>query len=212
MPRSKRHLNNNLHCSGLDVLSKGSGGSKNDNGDPSSSSSNLPPLAELNKLVEQLANPEGPLLERVQNQHKLDGFASTMWTEWLWGGDPCTFCNAEMLMNETHMLGLLLARYQSCKMPMNHLDQEPCQASSISQIIMQGGCESSRAQVLDVCRKPIARYTLRDLRDSVQNLQLHWVPNQAVDIGNIHVAVDQLFARRVTCSVRALMQIGRAHV
>jgi hypothetical protein len=36
-----------------------------------------------------------------------------MWNEWLWGFDPTEPCSMECLMNRSHLLGLMLARYRA---------------------------------------------------------------------------------------------------
>lgn len=59
----------------------------------------------------------------------------------------------------------------------------------------QHGEPASGYRVLCISPKPVRDYTLRDLRDAVQNLQLHWVGARAVDAPGAHLVVDACFLR-----------------
>jgi hypothetical protein len=107
-----------------------------------------------------------------------------MWNEWLWGFDPAEQCNLECLMNRSHLLGLLLARYRA-------IYQDPS-TSDGTLIQILGDAPDNRISLFEV---PVNTYSLRHLRDTVQNLQLNWVSCACAAIPKMKDAVDALLHR-----------------
>lgn len=120
------------------------------------------------------------------------------WDVWLWKTDPQEPCHIDMLLNRCQAMGLLLARYRAVFQKRfwgsrNTLAQHIALKTSSS-------CEPRELlnthRMLFLFRdKPVSQYTLRELRDEIQNLQLHWVEHNAVDIPGIMEGVDALFHR-----------------
>jgi hypothetical protein len=121
----------------------------------------------INKAA-QLYNLQ-PLDKRIEDVYKcyLGGgelpapfLPENMWNEWLWGFDPSEACNIDCLMNRSHLLGLLLARYRAI--------YQPRYAASDSTIEVILGSRSSTA-CLCLFDTPIRNYSLRQLRDTVKH-------------------------------------------
>lgn len=128
---------------------------------------------------------------------------STMWGEWMWGCNPAEECAIDVLLNRCHMIGLLLARYRGATMP-----SEKRRASDILLDPPQPPTEetsktktTTTAKFLCLLPGPIGEYSLRDLRDAIQNLQLYWCGSKdalqtpAVEVQGIDEMVDACFRR-----------------
>lgn len=91
----------------------------------------------------------------------------------------------QVLMNRSHLIGLLLARGHAA-----FEDDDEASEKSIEGIL--GG----RGGRLGLLRKSIETQSLRELRDTVQNIQLHWAQERAVELLPwIRRAVDACFDR-----------------
>ena len=94
---------------------------------------------------------------------------SDLWDEWLWKTDPEEPFAADVLMNRCQLLGFLVCL---CK----GLEQQP-QANPAPrlprgpELAAQVGGEGERLTLMD---KPVARMTLRELRDTISNIQIEW--------------------------------------
>lgn len=110
---------------------------------------------------------------------------SNMWTEWLWGFNPEQHCGIECLMNRSHLLGLLLARYRA-------IYQVQYQKSERTLLDILGSSRDARLCLFDA---PVANYSLRQLRDTLQNIQLNWVLCDCTSIPNMKDAVNAIMHR-----------------
>ena len=102
----------------------------------------------------------------------------SIWSEWLWGCDLAEPVSVDCLLNRMHLLGLLIARLRALREP--HL-MDVC--VSLPRMVHQ------HAQVV--------KLTPRQLKDVVEDLQMHWLEYQGSDITTDALAelVDALMAR-----------------
>ena len=110
----------------------------------------------------------------------------TAWTEWLWRTDPEEPLAAAILLNRNHLLGLLLCRHQA-----------------VSQV------RAAAAGLVDDDRMTLMRkhphdMTLRELRDTVDNVLIEWPrflgrlrdnPRGDENLKAVGALVDASFAR-----------------
>jgi hypothetical protein len=110
------------------------------------------------------------------------------WDEWLWKTDPEEAYSPEILMNRCQLLGFLVCLYKG----MQHV-------SVIPPILTDS--ETSR---LSVMSKPINVMSFRELKDTIENLQVEWPtflkrlpanPNAQANIEAVIALLDQCFAR-----------------
>lgn len=102
-----------------------------------------------------------------------------MWKAFLWDYPPAGEIHASVLLNASQMAGLAIARLRAVLYE-DHM-------ASLPDYLGQGeAC---------VYEHPIPHYTLRHLRDTVQNLQLLWASHRLDEYPNIRLAVDALFHR-----------------
>jgi hypothetical protein len=79
------------------------------------------------------------------------------WHEWLWGTDPEEAYHLDVLLNRSHLLGLLVCRYKF----LNGREQ--------------GGSAYFAAQNrLTIMDKPVERMSWRELKDTMTNVLLEW--------------------------------------
>ena len=80
---------------------------------------------------------------------------ASIWNEWLWETDLAEAVSADCLLNRSHLLGLLIARYRAVREPelMNVCVSVPYMTYS-----------NTRVSVM----------TPRQLQDTLQDLQMHW--------------------------------------
>lgn len=76
-----------------------------------------------------------------------------LWDEWLWRTDPEERYSPDVLMNRCHLLGLMMCLYKGLT---EHEAQGPGDA---------------RLAIMD---KPVSGMSLRELKDTVENLQVEW--------------------------------------
>lgn len=96
----------------------------------------------------------------------------TIWLEWLWQTDPLQECHMDVMMNRMHLLGLIVARYRA-----KRLRQNP--SRTMAQILLlapsssNGGTTTATTSTTTLCLFdcPVARYTLRQLGDTLENLK-----------------------------------------
>lgn len=102
-----------------------------------------------------------------------------MWKAFLWDYPPAGEIHASVLLNASQMAGLAIARLRAVLYE-DHM-------ASLPDYLGQGeAC---------VYEHPVPHYTLRHLRDTVQNLQLLWASHRLDEYPNIRLAVDALFHR-----------------
>ncbi len=100
-----------------------------------------------------------------------------IWNEWLWGCDLAEPVTVDCMLNKSHLLGLLIARFRALREP--HL-MDVCIA--LPHMVHQG----SRVALL----------TPRQIKDAIEDLQLHWgVYVEGVDLDELSELVDACLAR-----------------
>jgi hypothetical protein len=109
-----------------------------------------------------------------------------MWNEWLWGFDPTEPCHMECLMNRSHLLGLLLARYRA----MYQVRYHTCNSTILE--LLGATNDVSRLCLFDT---PVNTYSLRHLRDTVQNVQLNWIECSCASMPQMEEVVNALMHR-----------------
>ena len=83
-----------------------------------------------------------------------------LWDEWLWKTDPEEPVTSEVLLNRCHLLGLLFCLSRGIG----------CRAAGEAEAV--GGAPVN--QRLTLMEKPVGAMTLRELKDTIENLQLEW--------------------------------------
>jgi hypothetical protein len=78
-----------------------------------------------------------------------------MWDEWLWKTDPEEPCTSELMLNRNHLLGLLICVGRGLEAP--HGDA----------VVATPG----RLTLMD---RAVGSMTLRELKDTISNLQIEW--------------------------------------
>ena len=110
------------------------------------------------------------------------------WDEWLWRTDPDEPYSPEVLLNRCQLLGFLVCLYKGMQ-----------QVSSVMPIFTD--IEAIR---LTIMNKPVSAMSLRELKDTVENLQVEWptflkqLPQDPNAQGNLEAVItllDQCFAR-----------------
>jgi len=102
----------------------------------------------------------------------------SIWNEWLWDCDLAEPVTVDCLLNRMHLLGLLIARLRAVREP--HL-MDVC--VSLPQMVHQ----STR----------VVQLTPRQLKDVVEDLQMHWMryQDEHTDADALAELVDALMAR-----------------
>ena len=112
--------------------------------------------------------------------------SAELWIEWLWRCDPEEPLQPSVLLNRCHLLGLLLCRHQALV-----ASSQPAAHCAIDE----------RMRLLD---KPPACFSLRELRDTLDNILLEWPqfttrlarnPDADANLGAVIVLADACFAR-----------------
>lgn len=101
------------------------------------------------------------------------------WERWLWGTNPHEEFHPDVMMNENHLLGLFLARYMATY-------YEQAAQANLSALL-------PRPLHLFPCKA--ADLTLRQLRDTVQNLQCYWMRERAYEMPNSMAFLDACMCR-----------------
>jgi len=78
---------------------------------------------------------------------------SEMWDEWLWKTDPEEPCTSELMLNRNHLLGLLICLGRGLEAP------------------HASGHGVARLTLMD---RAVGEMTLRELKDTISNLQIEW--------------------------------------
>ena len=116
-----------------------------------------------------------------------------VWDEWLWKTDPEEALNADVQLNRCQLLGFLVCLCRG----MEHLQDEGGQAAKT----MGSGDAHERLVLMD---RPVYEMTLRELKDTVENLQIEWPqflgrlsenPNAQRNLDAVLVLIDQCVAR-----------------
>ena len=94
-------------------------------------------------------------LGELSTRFEKDGFLPTwLWHEWLWGSDPEENFHVDVLLNRNQLLGLLICRYKQWQ--------------------MQEGPLLAHGHRLCLMDKSVMQMNLRELKDTLANLQLEW--------------------------------------
>lgn len=115
---------------------------------------------------------------RADNQDSLTSLYETLmqtgelppevWDEWLWKTDPEEAFSAEVLMNRCQLLGFLVCL---CKGLEQDVDSTASYSSSRPEGQAQQAHSGDRLTLMD---KPVSSMTLRELRDTISNIQIEW--------------------------------------
>lgn len=112
----------------------------------------------------------------------------SLWIEWLWQSAPMQECSMDLMMNRMHLLGLLVARYRATR----QRNSNTTLAHILQQQGQKGGNHNNRLWLFD---GPVSRYTLRQLTDSLQNLQIQWNRWALFSVPKMQDAIDALLHR-----------------
>ena len=123
-----------------------------------------------------------PVYARLTETHALP---ESLWDEWLWRTDPEERYHADVLLNRCQLLGLMVCLYKGLSEP-------------------DAPAPVDRASRLSIMEKPAARMSLRELKDTVENLQVEWPaflerlpanPNAQTNLDAVLLLIDQCAAR-----------------
>lgn len=103
-----------------------------------------------------------------------------MWSDFLWAHDPMQPLNKQAMLNACFASGLVLARYVALE-----------QMNPFKTMAAHFGARS-RLVLFD---SPIRLFTLRQLRDTMQNIQICWVADNVLEHPSAHDALLDCFAR-----------------
>lgn len=106
-----------------------------------------PPLAASNQALERAGTLQDP---------------SQLWLDWIWRADPEEAFEPSVLMNRSHLLGLLACRHMAGVLRASAADQAPpCSPPTTDD------------RMALVAKHP-SQFSLRELRDSIDNLLIEW--------------------------------------
>jgi hypothetical protein len=101
----------------------------------------------------------------------------SIWADWLWGCDLAEPVTVDCLLNRSHLLGILIARFRALREPE-----------------LMNVCISTPHMVHQGIR--VAVMTPRQLKDAIEDLQLHWsMYIESEDIDEITELVDACLTR-----------------
>ena len=95
------------------------------------------------------------LYSTLQTTHDLP---EEIWDEWLWKTNPEEAYSPEVLMNRCQLLGFLICLFKGTQQALNH---DPDLTDPVT-------------ARLTLMSKPIHTMSLRELRDTIENLQVEW--------------------------------------
>jgi len=167
----------------------------------------------LAKQAQQRATGRPPIDARplagsnhtVETRGRL-GDPSQLWADWIWRADPEEPFEPSVLMNRSHLLGLLACRHMAGVMRESELPQPPSKQGGIDPV-KNGGSNPRQEQGDDrmtlVAKQP-RDFSLRELRDTIDNLLIEWPkfverlqknPRAAENLQAVAALVDGCFAR-----------------
>lgn len=103
--------------------------------------------------------PVESLLDSYNEMRQTGELPSELWDEWLWKTDPEEPFAPDVLLNRCQLLGFLVCLSKG-------MEEGSTDVPGI------GGLESQHR--LTLMEKPVGAMTLRELKDTVQNLQIEW--------------------------------------
>ena len=128
-----------------------------------------------NSIVESLQQKQqkkGAAGEEEEEEEE-EELPDSIWDEWLWHTDALEECHMDLMMNRMHLMGLLIARYRSCKQVRFSRSNaslrqiyEKNSSNSSSQ-----GTEKNDKLLLWLFDTPVRNYSLRQLMDTLLNMQ-----------------------------------------
>jgi len=123
------------------------------------------------------------LLEVYTQLQTTSQLPESLWDEWLWQTDPEEKYSPDVLLNRCQLLGLLVCIYKGLT-----AQAETCLVEAR----------------LTLMEKPIHAMTLRELKDTIENLQMEWPsflqrlpdnPNAQQNLDGVVGMIDQCMAR-----------------
>jgi hypothetical protein len=97
---------------------------------------------------------------------------------WLWETDVLEPCPIKTLLNASQLTGLIFARHFAATHDEFHMN-----SNGVAEYLFG----EKHNHVLEIFNTPVNTLNLRELRDTVQNLQLHWIETKAVKIKGIEM-------------------------
>lgn len=155
-------------------------------------------LSVMNEVVDSLWDIRykdlGSSIDKIE--FPLPCLPNDLWEDWLWGSDPTDVCKIDCLLNRSHLIGLILARYRAIYQHGFYSDRTliDYQCNGLEGSIPTNVSNDFKTLCLYPDR-PVSSYTLRELRDTIQNIQVHWVDRDAPGVCNICIVLDSLFHR-----------------
>lgn len=125
-------------------------------------------LVKYNSIVEGLAAATATAAAKncTFQQDREGVLPDSLWNEWLWETDALQECHMDLMMNRMHLLGLLICRYRACKQIRFHKSN-----ATLLQIILRSENKIGSMPVLWLFDEPVRQYSLRQLMDTVLNMQ-----------------------------------------
>jgi len=123
--------------------------------------------------------PQTPIAQwnRMLESGSFDALPSSVWDEWIWESDMHERLTPQMMLNKSHLLGLLVARFRALRQP-ESMQVRLCQ--DLPNIV------HGHIMVSDM--------TVRQLRETAEDLQMHWT-RYSRDWDAASRAVDAVTAR-----------------
>jgi hypothetical protein len=118
---------------------------------------------------------------------------------WLWEIDPTTECTVTLQLNSSHLLGLLIGREVALNC---NSGSNSCSVAGFDFAVGTNmNTDPALAQFV-LHTGPWRDLTLRQLRDTVQNLQVNWITHNAAAIPAVLPYLNQLFVQFANLSMQ----------
>lgn len=131
------------------------------------------------------------LSNRALERDGVLGNPAQLWVDWIWKSNPEEPFEPGILLNRSHLLGLLACRHMAGVLRAGQAEQ-------------QDGHDDHAESRMVLVRKRPSEFTLRELRDSLDNLLIEWPqfverlesnPRAAENLKAVATLVDGCFAR-----------------
>lgn len=145
-------------------------------------------LAPADARVEEAWSHRAKGIPMAQNPIPPTFLPDAAWDQWLWSEDPTEEAHPDILMNRMQLLGLIIARFRAAYQDLHHASDK-CLGDFLD--------DASKKRLCLFDGVPVRSMSLRQLRDSVDNLQVEWFRMRLAETmqPRINDAVDALFHR-----------------
>lgn len=168
-------------------------------------------MAHVDARIQEAWSHRAQGISMMHNPVKPTFLPDSAWEQWLWHEDPNEEAHPDILMNRMQLLGLLIARFRAAYQDVHH-QSDKCLGDFFKTVCKEpahairhghGGRGEDDANSR-VARRlclfdgvPVRKMSLRQLRDSVDNLQVEWFRMRIAEgmQPRINDAVDALFHR-----------------